>query len=130
MGASRARVPLSESEARTAPIAVEAPLAPFLHGESVRHTPKRGSNNRDMAKKSATLGALQTELDRRIRERARGPYSCYGCVRMATPVALDARDTNGCNWTVINEPNQPAAALPFLELIISQLKREYDLIPD
>lgn len=82
-----------------------------------------------MTKKSATQSVLQAELDRRIRERARGPYSVYAGSRIPTPVALDGRDTSGCNWTVISEPYQPAAQLPFLDLIISQLMREYDLVP-
>ena len=82
-----------------------------------------------MAKKSATVSALQAELDRRIHERARGPYSSYACSRIPVPVALDERDASGCNWTVIAEPSHPPAALPFLDLIISQLMREYDLVP-
>jgi hypothetical protein len=44
-------------------------------------------------------------------------------------VALDARDTSGCNWTVLAEPSHLPAALPFLDLIISQLMQEYDLVP-
>ena len=82
-----------------------------------------------MAKKSATASGLQAELDRRIQERARGPYSGYGHSAVPLPVLLETRDTNGCNWTVISEPSQLPSALPFLELIISQLMWEYDLVP-
>jgi len=82
-----------------------------------------------MAKKSATASGLQAELDRRIQERARGPYSCYACTCVPLPVPLETRDGSGCNWTVLAAPTQPPASLPFLDLIISQLMLEYDLVP-
>jgi hypothetical protein len=82
-----------------------------------------------MAKKSATASRLQAELDRRIRERARGPYSSYASNCVPLPVPLEIRDASGCNWTVVPAPTQPAASLPFLDLIVSQLMMEYDLVP-
>jgi hypothetical protein len=82
-----------------------------------------------MDKKRVTASGLATELDRRIRERARGPYQRYVDSKVPVPVALAGRDATGCNWTVVAAPSQPLAALPFLDLIISQLMREYDLIP-
>jgi hypothetical protein len=82
-----------------------------------------------MTKKSATASSLQAELDRRIRERARGPYASYTCDCVPQPVRLETRDASGCNWTVIPAPTQPAASVPFLDLIISQLMMEYDLVP-
>jgi hypothetical protein len=82
-----------------------------------------------MDKKLATADGLHAELDRRIRERARGPYSRYVNSQLPVPVPLDRRDDSGCNWTVPTQPVEPLAAMPFLELIITQLMREYDLVP-
>jgi hypothetical protein len=82
-----------------------------------------------MVKKQATASVLHAEMDRRIRERARGPYLRYCNSEVPLPVLLGGRDGSGCNWTVIAAPTQPLSALPFLELIISQLMLEYDLIP-
>ena len=82
-----------------------------------------------MDKKQATADGLHAELDRRIRERARGPYSRYLHSQLPVPVPLDRRDDRGCNWTVTAQPVEPLAAMPFLELIITQLMREYDLVP-
>jgi hypothetical protein len=82
-----------------------------------------------MFKKPLTQQQLQAEFDRRVRERARGPYSLYQSSTVPQPIALSARDAAGCNWTVISPTDQPASALPFFDLIITQLMREYDLIP-
>ena len=82
-----------------------------------------------MSKKSLTQQQLQSELDRRVRERARGPYSLYMSSVLPQPVPLSARDSAGCNWTVIAPTDQAPSALPFFDLIITQLMREYDLIP-
>jgi hypothetical protein len=82
-----------------------------------------------MAKKRATASRLQAELERRIRERARGPYSSYASNCVPRPVPLEIRDGSGCNWTVIPAPTQPVASLPFVDLIVSQLMMEYDLVP-
>jgi hypothetical protein len=81
-----------------------------------------------MFKKPLTQQQLQAELDRRVRERARGPYSLYQSSAVPQPVALPGRDAAGCNWTVISPTNQTPSALPFFDLIITQLMREYDLI--
>ena len=82
-----------------------------------------------MDKKCATADGLHAELDRRIRERARGPYRRYVDSALPLPVPLRARDSMGCNWTIVAAPTQPLSALPFLDLIISQMMREYDLMP-
>ncbi len=82
-----------------------------------------------MTKRAATVDDLSSELNRRIRERARGPYARYFHAPVPKPVPLPARDANGCNWTVINPVTLPAAALAFLDLIVSRLMQEYDLVP-
>ena len=82
-----------------------------------------------MEKKRATAACLHAEMDRRIRDRARGPYLRYMDTEVPLPVPLVKRDSRGCNWTVVDVPTQPLSALPFLELIISQLMLEYDLVP-
>lgn len=82
-----------------------------------------------MTKKPLTQLQLQAELDRRVRERARGPYSLYQTTAVPQPIALPGRDAAGCNWTVLNPTDQAPSALPFFDLIITQLMREYDLIP-
>jgi hypothetical protein len=82
-----------------------------------------------MDKKCVTASGLHAEIDRRIRERARGPYLRYVDSELPLPVMLDVRDASGCNWTILSGPGQPLAAQPFLELIISQMIREYELMP-
>ena len=81
-----------------------------------------------MTKKPLTQLQLQAVLDRRVRERARGPYSLYQTTTVPQPIALPGRDAAGCNWTVISPTDQAPSALPFFDLIITQLMREYDLI--
>jgi hypothetical protein len=82
-----------------------------------------------MEKKRVTASGLHAEMDRRIRERARGPYERYVDSQVPLPVLLDTRDAAGCNWTIGAAPSQSLASLPFLDLIISQMMREYDLVP-
>ncbi len=82
-----------------------------------------------MNKKCVTASGLQAEIDRRIRERARGPYLRYQESKLPLPGILPVRDASGCNWMILWGPCQPLAAQPFLELIISQMMREYDLVP-
>lgn len=82
-----------------------------------------------MSKRAATAEDLSTELDRMIRERARGPYARYFHSQAPRPVPLPKRDANGCNWTVINPVALPAAAMAFVDLIVSRLMSEYDLVP-
>jgi hypothetical protein len=82
-----------------------------------------------MSKRTATADALTSELDRLIRERARGPYARYYHAPIPKPVPLPRRDANGCNWTVINAITLPMAAVAFFDLVVSRLMREYDLVP-
>lgn len=82
-----------------------------------------------MTKRKATADALTSELDRLIRERARGPYARYYHAPIPKPVPLPKRDANGCNWTVITAVTLPLAAVAFIDLIVSRLMREYDLVP-
>jgi len=82
-----------------------------------------------MSKRVATVDDLSSELDRRIRERARGPYARYFHAPVPRPVPLPRRDANGCNWTVVNPAALPAAAVAFIDLIVSRLMFEYDLVP-
>lgn len=82
-----------------------------------------------MSKRPATAEDLTSELDRMIRERARGPYACYFHAPIPKPVPLPRRDVNGCNWTVITAATLPLAAIAFIDLIVSRLMREYDLVP-
>lgn len=82
-----------------------------------------------MQKKQMTAGLLHAEIDRRIRERARGPYARYADSDVSLPVLLATRDSNGCNWTVTIVPTELPAAVTFLDLIIAQMMLEYDLVP-
>ena len=82
-----------------------------------------------MSKRTVTADDLSSELDRLIRERARGPYARYFHAPAPQPVPLPRRDENGCNWTVINPVALPAAAVAFIDLIVSRLMFEYDLVP-
>jgi hypothetical protein len=82
-----------------------------------------------MHKRAATAEDLSSELDRLIRERARGPYARYFHAPVPQPVPLPQRDANGCNWTVVNTAVLPAAAVAFIDLIVSRLMHEYDLVP-
>ena len=83
-----------------------------------------------MKRRPLTTEDLTSEIDRRIRERARGPYARYFHAPVPRPVPLAGRDANGCNWTVINPASLPAAAGAFIDLIVSRLMHEYDLIPN
>lgn len=82
-----------------------------------------------MNKQAVTADDLRSELDRCIRERARGPYARYFHAPTPRPVPLARRDANGCNWTIVVPLALPAAALAFLDLVVSRLMREYDLVP-
>jgi hypothetical protein len=82
-----------------------------------------------MTKRAVTAEDLTSELDRMIRERARGPYARYFHAPVPKPVPLSRRDANGCNWTVINPATLPAAAVAFIDLIVSRLMYEVDLVP-
>ncbi|MEP7312958.1 MAG: hypothetical protein ABI859_20375 [Pseudomonadota bacterium] len=82
-----------------------------------------------MHKKMATASNLSSEMNRMIRERARGPYAMYFHSSVPCPVALNRRDEQGCNWTVFVEPSVLPGSVPFLDLIISKLMGEYDLVP-
>lgn len=82
-----------------------------------------------MNKRVVSADDLSSELDRLIRERARGPYARYFNAPVPKPVPLSKRDANGCNWTVITAASLPAAAAAFFDLILSRLMREYDLLP-
>jgi hypothetical protein len=82
-----------------------------------------------MHKKTATASNLCSEMNRLIRERARGPYAIYFHSSVPEPVPLNRRDERGCNWTVYVEPTVPPGSVPFLDLIVSRLMGEYDLVP-
>ncbi len=82
-----------------------------------------------MSKRLATADDLTSALDRLIRERARGPYACYFHAPIPQPVPLPRRDAQGCNWTVVTAATLPLAALAFIDLIVSRLMCEYDLVP-
>jgi hypothetical protein len=82
-----------------------------------------------MNKRAVTADDLSSEMDRMIRERARGPYARYFHAPAPRPVPLPRRDANGCNWTVVNPASLPGAAAAFIDLIVSRLMHEYDLLP-
>ena len=77
-----------------------------------------------------TTTDLLSELDRRIRERACGPYSRYYNATVPRPVLLAERDAHGCNWTVVTQPTLRPETVGFLDLVVSRLRHEYDLLPD
>jgi hypothetical protein len=81
-----------------------------------------------MMRKKATASVIYSEMHRLVRERARGPYSRYCNADLPAPVPLPRPDASGCNWTVNVDSAQPLAALPFLDLILNKLMREYDLV--
>ena len=82
-----------------------------------------------MSRRAVTAEDLSCELDRCIRERARGPYARYFHAPTPRPVPLARRDASGCNWTVVNPVALPTAAAAFIDLVVSRLMREYDLLP-
>ena len=82
-----------------------------------------------MKKRVVSADTLSSELDRMIRERARGPYARYFHAPVPKPVPLPKRDANGCNWTVITAASLSGAAATFIDLIVSRLMCEYDLLP-
>jgi len=81
-----------------------------------------------MSKRAVTAEDLTSEMDRLIRERARGPYARYFHAPVPRPVPLPRRDANGCNWTVLDPASLPGAAA-FIDLIVSRMMHEYDLLP-
>jgi hypothetical protein len=81
-----------------------------------------------MMRKKATASLIYSEMHRLVRERARGPYLRYCNADLPAPIPLPQPDASGCNWTVNVDSAQPLAALPFLDLILNKLMREYDLI--
>jgi hypothetical protein len=82
-----------------------------------------------MHKRAVTAADLSSQLDRLIRERARGPYSRYFNADVPLPIPLTQRDASGCNWTVVNQPSVTPDAAGFIDLVVSRLRLEYDLMP-
>lgn len=83
-----------------------------------------------MQRRMISATDLHSELDRRIRERACGPYSRYFNSTVPRPVLLAKRDSHGCNWTVVTQPTLRPEAAGFIDLVVSRLRYEYDLLPD
>lgn len=81
-------------------------------------------------RRTITATDLHSELDRRIRERACGPYSRYFNASVPHPVLLAERDAQGCNWTVVTQPTLRPEAAGFIDLVVSRLRYEYDLLPE
>lgn len=81
-----------------------------------------------MRKPAVTAADLASELDRRIREQARGPYARFFNTAVPRPIPLSARDAQGCNWTVVSPTPTSADAASFMDLVVTRLRLEYDLL--
>jgi hypothetical protein len=81
------------------------------------------------SRRAISAADLSSEMDRRIRERACGPYSRYFNATTPRPVLLSQRDSHGCNWTVVAQPTLRPEAAGFIDLVVSRLRFEYDLLP-